>query len=297
MRRFEFVEGSSAKFWMAEVSGNTFSVIYGRLGSDGKRLDKPFPSEEAARKEYDKKVAEKLREGYHEVAAGAAASAPEGAKGAAAASAKLELPPRGPAATTDAKKIATATDALTSLAKSAGTKSWAVTRAATRARRAMRALGTMDPKAHKELSASLDQVLALAAVAKGKGARALPLRHVVSLLETLDVSAFEHALTQWKSASDSLTAAVVMRALQEQQKTLGDAELALRLGVLLAVRTDAGSTASEKGVAKRFGREVLPHLEAYLVSKGSRVKHHLQAIETKGDKHLAARVKTLEAVR
>ena len=33
MRRFEFVEGSSAKFWEPELQGNTFIVTYGRTGS------------------------------------------------------------------------------------------------------------------------------------------------------------------------------------------------------------------------------------------------------------------------
>ena len=99
MRRFEFVEGTSAKFWMASVEGATFIVVYGRLGTDGQRKEKAFPSEDAARRELEKKINEKLREGYHEVAAGAAGAAPPSsggpkAKGAAAAAPRLALPPR-----------------------------------------------------------------------------------------------------------------------------------------------------------------------------------------------------------
>ena len=48
MRRFEFVGGTSAKFWMAEVVGKTFSIVFGRLGTDGQRKDKDFATPEAA---------------------------------------------------------------------------------------------------------------------------------------------------------------------------------------------------------------------------------------------------------
>ena len=61
MRRFEFVDGGSSKFWAAEASGNTFTVVYGRIGTAGQRKDKAFPDSAAAQREYDKKVAEKLK--------------------------------------------------------------------------------------------------------------------------------------------------------------------------------------------------------------------------------------------
>jgi predicted DNA-binding WGR domain protein len=35
VRRFEFVEGKSAKFWQAEAVGATFIVEFGRLGTKG----------------------------------------------------------------------------------------------------------------------------------------------------------------------------------------------------------------------------------------------------------------------
>ncbi|HEY0097282.1 MAG TPA: WGR domain-containing protein, partial [Archangium sp.] len=56
MRRFEFVEGTSAKFWMADVQGHTFIVVYGRLGTEGQRKEKEFPDAEGARREYERKV-------------------------------------------------------------------------------------------------------------------------------------------------------------------------------------------------------------------------------------------------
>jgi len=32
-RRFEFVEGSSAKFWEVSVQGSTLTVVFGKLGT------------------------------------------------------------------------------------------------------------------------------------------------------------------------------------------------------------------------------------------------------------------------
>ncbi|MFP2907409.1 WGR domain-containing protein, partial [Pyxidicoccus sp. 3LFB2] len=75
MRRFEFVEGTSSKFWEPELNGSTFIVTFGRIGTAGQRKEKAFPDEAAARREYEKKVAEKQREGYREVTAGAEAPA------------------------------------------------------------------------------------------------------------------------------------------------------------------------------------------------------------------------------
>ena len=69
------VEGTSAKFWQAESSGTTFIVEFGRLGTKGQRKEKDFPNEDAAKKELAKKIAEKLREGYSEVATTGADSA------------------------------------------------------------------------------------------------------------------------------------------------------------------------------------------------------------------------------
>ena len=55
MRRFEFVEGKSAKFWQAESVGATFIVEFGRLGTKGQRKEKDFPNEDAAKKELEKR--------------------------------------------------------------------------------------------------------------------------------------------------------------------------------------------------------------------------------------------------
>ncbi len=79
MRRFEFSEGSSNKFWQIDVSGNQFTVSYGRLGTAGKVQTKSWPSAAAAKNEADKLVKSKLAKGYREVAAPKAGQTPKAA--------------------------------------------------------------------------------------------------------------------------------------------------------------------------------------------------------------------------
>lgn len=68
MRRFEFVDGKSSKFWEIELNGTEFNVHYGRIGAAaGQKQTKTFDSEDKAKKEYDKLVAEKVKKGYEEV--------------------------------------------------------------------------------------------------------------------------------------------------------------------------------------------------------------------------------------
>jgi len=66
MRTFEFSEGGSNKFWSITLSGKSFSVNFGRIGSAGQTQVKTFADEAAAIKERDKLVAEKLKKGYRE---------------------------------------------------------------------------------------------------------------------------------------------------------------------------------------------------------------------------------------
>jgi predicted DNA-binding WGR domain protein/uncharacterized protein YwqG len=67
MRRFEFKDGSSKKFWEVTRSDNTLTVRFGRIGAKGQEKSTKFPSPELAYKEHEKLVAEKLRKGYKEV--------------------------------------------------------------------------------------------------------------------------------------------------------------------------------------------------------------------------------------
>jgi predicted DNA-binding WGR domain protein len=66
-RRFEFKEGTSSKFWEITLDGESFTVCYGRIGTDGVSQTKDFDSDEKAKKEYDKLILEKQKKGYQEV--------------------------------------------------------------------------------------------------------------------------------------------------------------------------------------------------------------------------------------
>lgn len=68
----EFEEGNSSKFWRARVEGKTLYVNYGKIGSNGQTQVKDLADPAAARREYDKLVAEKRKKGY--VDAGGAGS-------------------------------------------------------------------------------------------------------------------------------------------------------------------------------------------------------------------------------
>jgi DNA ligase-1 len=67
-RRFEFVEGSSAKFWEVSVAGVDVTVNWGRLGTGGQSQTKTFDTAEAATKHATKLIGEKTKKGYQEVA-------------------------------------------------------------------------------------------------------------------------------------------------------------------------------------------------------------------------------------
>jgi predicted DNA-binding WGR domain protein len=67
-REFEFVEGKSAKFWRIEVQGSSYTVRFGRIGTEGQTQTKEFESPAEARKAYQKLVAEKIAKGYKEKA-------------------------------------------------------------------------------------------------------------------------------------------------------------------------------------------------------------------------------------
>lgn len=68
IRHFEFVGGSSAKFWELNTSGTTVTVRYGRLGTDGQVQIKSFDDAAQAQKHVDSLIAQKLGKGYRETA-------------------------------------------------------------------------------------------------------------------------------------------------------------------------------------------------------------------------------------
>jgi predicted DNA-binding WGR domain protein len=77
------MDAKSSKFWNIELSGNSYTVKYGRIGTDGQSLAKSFASEELARKDMEKLIKEKLSKGYVDAAGSGAtaASASDSAEG------------------------------------------------------------------------------------------------------------------------------------------------------------------------------------------------------------------------
>ena len=65
-RHFEYVEGSSSKFWETWVEGTRMTARYGRIGSQGTMTIKDYADETAARRAMDKAIAEKVKKGYQE---------------------------------------------------------------------------------------------------------------------------------------------------------------------------------------------------------------------------------------
>ncbi|WP_086936220.1 WGR domain-containing protein [Chamaesiphon minutus] len=63
-RSLRYTDDKSDKFWSILLSGCSHTVEYGRYGTDGQDQTKEFPTEAAARKSYEKLVAEKLKKGY-----------------------------------------------------------------------------------------------------------------------------------------------------------------------------------------------------------------------------------------
>ncbi|XXT22397.1 WGR domain-containing protein [Sorangium sp. So ce429] len=297
MRRFEFVQGTSAKFWMAGVDDRTFIVVYGRLGTAGQRKEKAFPTAEAAARELEKKVAEKLREGYQEVAA--EGGAPAGGAPAASAEAaappppKLELPPRvRPGEATEARRKA-AVHALAALAAARGRRSWALGRAVRRARRALEALGGLDPATDAALSAALDTLMAR--VVAPNAPDRLPLVRALELLSELDAAAFARAVRDtWKAPPATSPAAGALAVLQRQLEELGDPELGLRLGALLVDRPHHGSMSAEAGWALRW-KALAPYLEAHLGRTGRSLRDYLASIDAGSDPHVAQRLQRMRA--
>ncbi len=65
-RYFEFVQGTSSKFYEVGVNGNGVTVRYGRIGAEGQILVKNFPDAAAAAHHADQLIAKKVAKGYLE---------------------------------------------------------------------------------------------------------------------------------------------------------------------------------------------------------------------------------------
>jgi predicted DNA-binding WGR domain protein len=72
---FHCTEGGAHKFWRVRVEGNTQEIRFGRIGTAGQSLSKPFASPEESRTATDALIARKVARGYVEVTEEQAAQA------------------------------------------------------------------------------------------------------------------------------------------------------------------------------------------------------------------------------
>jgi superfamily I DNA and/or RNA helicase/predicted DNA-binding WGR domain protein len=64
VQRFEFIEGTSRKFWEIGQVNEVLNIRYGRIGTDGQSQVKSFSDPERASREMEKLIREKTRKGY-----------------------------------------------------------------------------------------------------------------------------------------------------------------------------------------------------------------------------------------
>ncbi len=79
MRRFEYRDDKSEKFWHIDVQGAEFTVSYGRIGTNGQSKTKTFSDADKAQAEAEKLIRQKTRKGYEEVGQGSAPTEPSSA--------------------------------------------------------------------------------------------------------------------------------------------------------------------------------------------------------------------------
>ncbi|KIG13433.1 putative cytoplasmic protein [Enhygromyxa salina] len=75
MRRLEYKDAKSHKFWELDIEGDAYTVRYGKVGTDGQTQTKTCASPAKAEAEGTKKLESKIKKGYAEVAVDTAAAA------------------------------------------------------------------------------------------------------------------------------------------------------------------------------------------------------------------------------
>jgi len=83
MRRFEFSDSTSNKFWEVDVKGKTLNVTFGKIGTKGQSKPKDFATPEKAKAEMEKLIKEKTGKGYMEIGGKVVKAAKPAAKSAA----------------------------------------------------------------------------------------------------------------------------------------------------------------------------------------------------------------------
>jgi predicted DNA-binding WGR domain protein len=66
-RKLIYQDEKSSKFWSIETKGNSFTVTFGKTGTNGQSQTKKFENKEKCLKEAEKLVNEKLKKGYAEL--------------------------------------------------------------------------------------------------------------------------------------------------------------------------------------------------------------------------------------
>lgn len=66
VHRFEFKQGKSNKFWQVSRSGEELVIEFGKIGTDGQKNSKRFASADAAQKQLESLVRQKVSKGYIE---------------------------------------------------------------------------------------------------------------------------------------------------------------------------------------------------------------------------------------
>jgi predicted DNA-binding WGR domain protein len=65
-RYFEYVGGTSSKFWEITMKGTDVTTRYGKIGSAGRSTTKSFGDAKGAKEFAEKIIGEKTAEGYKE---------------------------------------------------------------------------------------------------------------------------------------------------------------------------------------------------------------------------------------
>jgi len=77
-RKFHYKDAKSDKFWTITLTGNKYTIHFGKTGTKGQEQTKNFPSEELAKKAYEKIIREKTGKGYKEITDKKEKEKPEG---------------------------------------------------------------------------------------------------------------------------------------------------------------------------------------------------------------------------
>lgn len=67
MPRFEFIEGSSKKFYEISLRESSITIRFGKIGTEGQQNFKVFDTPQEAKKEYESLISQKTKKGYVKV--------------------------------------------------------------------------------------------------------------------------------------------------------------------------------------------------------------------------------------